>query len=251
MLSLNPIFLEFTPLGLAISTWKESLARIENKISAEDYAIFLRLHQNFSAYSSTGTLTKFYNFVYVHQLQFEINGPRLLRIQCLFEIIKPTLLQNQTYLDVGAGAGIFGELVRQQFNPTAYYITDIVPAVETYLAGRGFKIWRQQTANIPCNKIFCIDSLGEINADEDKQLLTALEQNAPDAETLLMERYGLEEKLNLWKKSLHPDGILYLSEPVANVEFFKMLAKILTRSGWKCDLIEAGETFLLKLKPSN
>ncbi|MDB5050647.1 MAG: hypothetical protein JWO30_3718 [Fibrobacteres bacterium] len=233
---------ELQSQGLTPKTWKKVLEDIQAKLPKPDWETFSRLHRNFVGYRSEWTLSRFYGFVFSHGLQMEINSFRYGRLAVVLMDLLPEVKAGASILDVGAGAGIIASILKRYRAPHSLVLQDPCREVRDELTALGFTVLPHpapgSAAGLPgANKggfdlILCVDSLGEINSDDDGSL--AKPEAAADAEfrEMLEERYGFAQKLETWKPYLAPGGRILLWEPFAYREAMEALAATLRERGW-------------------
>jgi hypothetical protein len=224
--------------GLEPLAWKDALAAIQARLSPTDMERFSRSHRNFVGYRTDSTLARFYGTVFALGVQHLVNGNRFGRLAGILEDLCAELVPGLAVLDVGAGAGYVGSALFRYRPPKTYMAYDPVPAVRDELIAQGFATLPHPPPPGPekaFDVILCVDSLGEVNADDDGTLSRA-EGIAPGELPELMEqRYGFAEKLAAWKPFLAIGGRILLWEPFAYPEAFTALAASLQERGWKAE----------------
>jgi len=222
--------------GLAPLAWKDSLAAIKAKLSPADMERFSRAHKNFVAYRSESTLTRFYDTVFTLGLHREVNGYRFARLAAVLSDALAEIPSGHSILDVGAGAGFMSAALLRHRAPRSYVAYDPVPAIRDELAAQGLSLLPHPppiAPDSPFDVILCVDSLGEINSDDDGTLLRPDGATPEELPVLLEQRYGFAHKLAAWKPYLAPEGRILLWEPFAYPEAFQAVALQLETSGWK------------------
>lgn len=243
---------ELITLGLTPATWNETLKTIENKLSSEDWKTFSRLHKSFASYRTDHTLCRFYNFVFKHDLQIEINQHRFSRMVGILNGLATVLEPGKKILEIGAGTGLIAQIIQQHFSPSVYSVHDMCSEVSLYLSKQGFKTLpspNPESTPTPTpafdsppnsfNFIICADSLGEINADDDDQLSESSPLTETEFVTAFEERYGIAQKLSAWKNNLAADGKVFLWEPLKHRRAWEGLRLGLNQEGWKANLHSA------------
>jgi SAM-dependent methyltransferase len=224
--------------GLAPLAWDEALAAIQARLSPADMQNFSRAHRNFIGYRTDSTLERFYGTVFALGVQHEVNGNRFGRLAGILEDLCAEILPGQAILDVGAGAGYVATALLRHRAPKTYVAYDLVPAVRDELLAQGLRVLPHPPPSAPeasFDAILCVDSLGEVNADDDGSLSRADGIVADELPEQLEQRYGFAEKLSAWKPFLAPDGRILLWEPFAYPEAFTALATLLGARGWKAE----------------
>ena len=222
--------------GLAPLAWKEVLAAIKAGLSPSDMERFSRAHKNFVAYRSESTLARFYGIVFELGLQHTVNGFRFGRLAAVLADLLAEIEAGRSILDVGAGGGYVAAALMLHRAPRNYVVYDPVAAVRAELAAQGLSVLPHPPPSVPCSRfevILCVDSLGEINSDEDGSLLKPEGAPAEELPGLMEERYGFAEKLMTWKAYLAPEGRILLWEPFAYPEAFAAVAQHLNACGWE------------------
>ena len=226
---------ELRSQGLEPKTWKEALESIRSRLSPSDMERFSRAHRNFVAYRSDSTLERFYGTVFSLGLQHEVNGHRFGRLVSVLEDAFAETRPGQAILDVGAGAGYVAAALLRHRSPQAYVAYDPVPAVRDELLAQGLAVLPHPPPGVPVRPfdlILCVDSLGEVNADDDGLLSRAEGIAEGELPEQLEQRYGFAEKLAAWKPFLAPGGRILIWEPFAYPEAFAALAALLDDRGW-------------------
>ncbi len=256
------IEMELQSMGLRPKTWPSVLETVKSRLSPADWEKFSRLHKSFVAYRSETTLSRFYGFVFSHGLQLDINCFRYGRLLEVLKDLLPEISPGQTILDVGAGAGIIAALIRRHGAPKALVVQDSCAEVRDALRAQGFIVLphpspgplpdiepvahsgtlRKESIPSRFDLILCVDSLGELNSDDDGMLA---KRDAAGLEALpqrLEERYGFAHKLSAWKGHLAPQGRILLWEPFAYQKAMEWLAVILRAEGWHAQLVSRSPT---------
>ncbi len=251
---------ELRSQGLSPKSWPKVLESIQARLAPPDWEKFSRLHRNFTGYRSESTLLRFYGFVFSHGLQIEINGFRFGRLAAILEDLAQELRPGLSILDIGAGAGIVARVVRNRFAPKTYVVHDCCPEARDELKAQGFPVMtppfpgavRNSRTGLSVNNpapvdpwmpvdgfdlLLCIDTLGEINGDDDGLLAKPEGVEASTLPDLIEPRYGFAEKLEAWKASLAPNGRLLLWEPFAYPQAMEAVATLLGNHGWQARLI--------------
>jgi SAM-dependent methyltransferase len=226
---------ELGALGLASKTWAETLEIIKAKLAKPDWETFSRLHKNFVGYRSETTLERFYGFVFTHGLHLDINAYRFRRLTSVLTDLLPLLNPGLSILDVGAGSGIIATLIQKRIAPKRLMVQDHCRAVRDELTAQGFPLLPHPPSPIGSadfDLLLCVDSLGEINADDDGMLAKPDAVAAADLPGLLEERYGFVQKLDAWKGYLAPGGRVLLWEPFAYPNAMEALSIVLGNEGW-------------------
>jgi SAM-dependent methyltransferase len=227
---------ELIGYGLSPGTWKDSLGIIKGALSPVDYDKFSRLHRNFIGYRSPETHARFYGFVFSHDLHLEINRQRFTRLSGILRLLALEIAPGQSILDIGAGTGIVGSLIKRHLNPKEYVVQDPCPEVRSWLENQGFSVLDEVQSKDAGKKTFdlllCIDSLGEVNADEDSILSETSDISENEFAQLFEQRYGMVQKLSLWKPFIAPAGRILLWEPFKHNRAWEALTKLLPSEGW-------------------
>jgi SAM-dependent methyltransferase len=225
--------------GLEPMAWNDALAALKARLSPADMERFSRAHRNFVAYRTDSTLARFYGTVFALGVQHEVNGSRFGRLAGILQDLGAEILPGQAILDVGAGAGYVAAALLRHRAPKTYVVYDPVAAVRDELLAQGLSVLPHPpppTQENTFDAILCVDSLGEVNADDDGSLSRA-EGIAPEELPEQMEqRYGFAEKLAAWKPFLARDGRILLWEPFAFPEAFTALANLLGARGWVAEV---------------
>lgn len=228
---------ELLALGLKPMTWAEVLKTVQAKLEPPDREKFQRLHRNFVGYLSPDTLGRFYGFVFAHGLQLEVNNFRFARLEGILDALLRVLPAGQRILDVGAGSGLIATVLLKQKSPKTCVMQDPVPEVRDFLLSMGFPVLPHPVPETPpvtpFDSILCIDSLGEINSDEDGALRNPDSAGAENLSALIEDRYGFAQKLEPWKRYLAPGGKLFLWEPIGYRQVWESIARSLEESGWR------------------
>jgi SAM-dependent methyltransferase len=225
--------------GLAPRTWKQALEDIKAKLSPADMERFSRSHRNFVAYRSETTLARFYDTVFTLGLQNEVNGYRFARLSAVLTDLLDETQAGLSILDIGAGAGFVAAALLRHRAPLKLFAYDPVAAVRDELTARGFSVLPHPPPVKPASTfdlILCVDSLGEINSDDDGSLLRPDGATAEELPDLLEQRYGFAHKLAFWKPYLAPEGRILLWEPFAYPEAMAAVASHLAASGWNAQV---------------
>lgn len=227
---------ELLALGLKPMAWPEVLEAVRERLAPSDRERFIRLHKNFVGYISQGTLDRFYGFVFSRGIQFEINGFRFHRIRGILETLLPLIKPGLSILDVGAGAGIVASVLLKHAMAKSYVTQDPCREVRDHLMSSGFAVLPHPPPNPPpegrFDLILCIDSLGELNSDEDGALANPEKVEPENLVQLIEERYGFAHKLESWKPYLAPEGRVLIWEPISLGRTLDAIAKGLTGKGW-------------------
>ena len=220
-------------------SWGDALAAIQARLTPADMERFSRAHKNFIAYRTESTLTRFYGTVFALGLQHEVNANRFVRLLGILEDLFAEVPTGLAILDVGAGAGyVAGALLRQRA-PKAYVAYDPVPAARDELLAQGLTVLPHPPPPLPekpFDAILCVDSLGEVNSDDDGLLSRAGAIPTEEMAVQMEERFGFAEKLALWKPYLAADGRILLWEPFAYPEAFAAVALYLGSHGWEAEV---------------
>lgn len=222
--------------GLAPLTWKDALAAIQTRLPPADIERFSRAHKNFVGYRSESTLSRFYGTVFALGLQHEVNGYRFGRLAAVLEDLLAETPPHASILDVGAGAGYVAAALLRHRAPRAYAVYDPVAAVRDELTAQGLSVLPHPpppAPESPFDLILCVDSLGEINADDDGTLSRPDGAPPEDLPELMEQRYGFAQKLAPWKAYLAPGGRVLLWEPFAYPQAFAAVATHLGACGWE------------------
>ncbi len=227
---------ELRESGLSPGAWKDSLAKIQARLSPGDWDRFSRLHRNFVGYRNEDTLARFYGFAFSRDLQFDINAHRFARLSGILESLAESIEPGQTILDIGAGSGLIAGVVKRCLAPSAYVVQDPCPDIRDSLACQGFSVLPHPAPSLPpdrpFDRILCIDSLGEVNADEDGMLSETAEISAGDYAVMLEERYGIAQKLRPWRPYLAQQGRVLIWEPLKHRRAWEALSTLLLEEGW-------------------
>jgi SAM-dependent methyltransferase len=226
---------ELGSMGLAPRTWAETSEIIKAKLPKPDWETFSRLHRNFTGYRSETTLERFYGFVFTHGLHLDVNAYRFRRLTAILTDLLPLLTPDLSILDVGAGSGIIASLIQKRSSPRTLVVQDACRAVRDELTAQGFTVLPHPPPPVgpaSFDLLLCIDSLGEINADDDGMLAKPDAVEASELPLLLEERYGFAQKLDAWKGYLAPGGRILLWEPFAYQNAMESLAVLLGNEGW-------------------
>jgi SAM-dependent methyltransferase len=221
--------------GLQPRSWNETLAAIKASVSPADFDRFSRAHKNFVGYRSESTLERFYATVFSLGAQHAINGFRFGRLSGVLEDVLAEVAPGQSVLDVGAGGGYVAAAVLRHRAPRAYVVQDPVGRVRDELAAEGLTVLPHPPPPVPetgFDLILCVDSLGEVNADDDGLLSKAGAVPAEDLPGMMEQRYGFAQKLAPWKAYLAPGGRALVWEPFAYPEAFAAVASLLSGCGW-------------------
>ncbi len=223
--------------GLNPGTWKDAERVIKGVLSPTDWDTFNRLHRNFVGYRSISTSDKFYGFVFSHDLHMEINRHRFRRLSQILQVLSLEVNPAQSILEVGAGAGILADLIKKQNASVTYMVQDQCKEVQGFLERKGLPVLEHPTPARPpvepFDLILCVDSLGEVNSDEDDLLYENSPVKDADFPLLLEERYGIALKLHSWKPYLAPSGRVLFWEPFKHQRAWNALTKLLQSEGWK------------------
>jgi hypothetical protein len=246
---------ELKNLGLSPKGWPQVLETIKAKLGSGEWEKFSRLHRNFTGYRSESTAARFYGFVFSHGLQLDLNCFRYARLQAILRDLLPEISPGLTILDVGAGAGIIATLLRKQCSPRALVLQDPCVEVRDELQAQGFAVMPHPAPTVPpwtanasesdsalFDLILCVDSLGEINSDDDGLLAKRDSVSLEELPRHLEERYGFAHKLGPWKEYLAPGGRVLLWEPFAYQNAMESLAAILREDGWDSRLVSRAPT---------
>lgn len=227
---------ELSALGLKPMAWTEVLRAVQERLEPPDRDRFVRLHKNFVGYISQDTLNRFYGFVFSRGLQLEINGFRFNRLESILDVLVPMIKPGLSILDVGAGAGLVATILLKLARPKSYVTQDPCREVRDHLMSMGFAVLPHPAPNPPPNGrfdlILCIDSLGELNADEDGALANPDKVAPEDLPRLIEERYGFAQKLEGWKPYLAAGGKLMIWEPIAHRLAWSAIEKLAEGEGW-------------------
>ena len=227
---------ELKSCGLMPGSWKDSLVAIKLGLSPADWDRFSRLHRSFISYNSPDTLSRFYRFVFTHGLHLEINRPRFARLAGILTVLAEEIPAGISILDLGAGSGLIASIVKQQQAPANYTVQDTCADVRAFLVKKDFAVLPHPAPavpDIPFDLILCVDSLGEVNADEDGQLSENSEAESTEFAILMEQRYGILEKLDPWKVYLKPQGRVLFWEPFKHNRVWEALVSLLEGADWK------------------
>lgn len=225
---------ELLALGLKPMTWDEAVGAAKEKLPQADRADFLRHHRNFVEYVSEATLNRFYGFVFSRGISSEINGFRFKRLENILTALLPALPPNQTILDIGAGAGIVGAVLLKHGHPKRYVTQDPCREARDHLQSLGFTVLPHPpsaTSEEKFELILCLDSLGELNSDDQGALLEeglSLEERI----RLVEQLYGFGQKLEPWKPYLADFGKVMIWEPIKHRGVWIAIQEHLRAYGW-------------------
>jgi hypothetical protein len=237
--------------GLTPKPWTQVLETVKAKLPAADWETFSRLHKNFVGYRSEGTLSRFYGFVFSQNLQMDVNAYRYGRLKSVLTDLIAEIPAGITILDIGAGAGIVSTVVQKSLSPRFLALQDLCREVRDELTAQGFRVlphpaparpseWNaaaaQGAAPNGFDLLLCVDSLGEVNADDDGTLAKPDEVPSADLPDMVEERYGFTQKLAPWIPWMAPGGRILLWEPIASTKVFEALAISLRNKGWAVEL---------------
>jgi SAM-dependent methyltransferase len=230
---------ELRGLGLVPKSWPQTLEALKAKLAKQDWETFSRLHRNFTGYRSDSTLSRFYGFVFSHGLQLDINAYRFGRLMAVLADLLPELTPGSAILDIGAGSGIIASLIKRRLAPREYVVQDPCPEVRDELTAQGFTVLPHPApAALPSgfDVLLCVDSLGEVNGDDDGQLAKPSDIEPAELADMLEQRYGFAQKLEPWKAYLAPGGRVLLWEPIPYQNAMEALAQLLRNEGWEAVL---------------
>jgi hypothetical protein len=231
---------ELFSMGLRPMTWPEVLQAVQDRLDPAGRERFARLHRNFVAYLSAETLDRFYGFVFSQGLHLEINGYRFHRLAVLLERILARVEPGAGILDIGAGAGLVASVLARRAAPRTLVVQDPCREVRAHLSAMGFRVLPHPPPAAPpqgpFDLLLCVDSLGEINADDDGTLAHPERVDGAELPRLVEERYGFAHKLEPWKPYLARGGRVLLWEPIARREAWEAIAAGLAGAGWKTAL---------------
>ncbi|GEM_PF-1941014 len=253
---------ELNGMGLAPKTWPQTLEALKAKLPKPDFETFSRLHKNFTSYRSETTSGRFYGFVFSHGLQMDVNAYRFRRLTSILTDLIPAVARGQSILDIGAGAGLIAAMLKRRCALRAYVAQDSCREVRDELTAQGFTVLPHpppfspptappsSSANLPAvdsvpagaglgggfDLLLCVDSLGEVNADDDGLLAKPDGIDAADLPEMIEQRYGFAQKLDAWKSYLAPGGKVLLWEPFAYPQAWESLAVLLRNEGWEAQL---------------
>lgn len=254
MTQASDMALELRRQGLEPLAWKDALAAIQSRLSPADMERFSRAHRNFVGYRTESTLARFYGTVFGFGVQHLVNGNRFGRLTGILEDLCDEIVPGLAILDVGAGAGYVAAALLRHRAPEAYVAYDPVAAVRDELSAQGLETLPHPpplAAAGTFDVILCVDSLGEVNADDDGSLSRADGIAAEDLPEVLEQRYGFAEKLAAWKPFLASGGRILLWEPFTYPEAFAALAALLAARGWKAEIrSRAPGRNYLEIRPS-
>jgi len=244
------IEMELGALGLSPKTWPEVLDSIRNRLNPQDWDTFSRLHRNFAGYRSESTHARFYGFVFSRGLQLEMNMYRHARLKAVLEGLAAEVAPGISILDIGAGAGIPASILMRTRSPARYVVQDPCAEAREALHSQGFSVLPHPPPVSPdgggFDLLICIDSLGEINSDDDGILKDPESVEPLHLPDLLEQRFGFVQKLRSWKPYVAPGGRILLWEPFTHQAIWRALADSLRESGWQTRLAggEPGRTYL-------
>jgi SAM-dependent methyltransferase len=238
-------------LGLVPKSWPQTLESLKAKLPKQDWETFSRLHRNFTGYRSESTLSRFYGFVFSRGLHLDINAYRFGRLKAVLADLLPELSPGLAILDIGAGSGIIATLIQRRSAPRTYVVQDPCAEVRDELAAQGFTVLPHPVPAIPpalgaaapspdpekgaagFDLLLCVDSLGEVNGDDDGQLAKPDAIDPAELSGMLEQRYGFAQKLETWKPYLAPGGRVLLWEPIPYQNAMEALAQLLRNEGWE------------------
>lgn len=227
---------ELRESGLAPGSWNDALAKVKAKLSPDDWDKFSRLHRNFAGYRTEDTLSRFYSFAFSRGLQLEINGHRFARLAGIIESLTKVIDPGHALLDLGAGAGIIAGILQRGLKPAAYVVQDPCAGIRDFLVRSGFSVLPHPPPLLPpertFDRILCVDSLGEVNADEDGMLSETAEIEAGEYADLFEQRYGIVQKLHPWRAYLAKEGRVFIWEPLKHKRAWETLSALLKEAGW-------------------
>ena len=234
---------ELQTLGLAPRTWADALAAIKARLAPADFEKFSRAHKNFVGYRSDTTLSRFYGSVFALGVQAEVNGYRFARLVQVLEDLLPEVPPDASVLEVGAGAGYIATLIQRHCAPRSYIVYDTCAAARDELTAQGFTTLPHPPPSLPVapwitdgkgfELILCVDSLGEINSDDDGLLSRSDGATPEELPELMEQRYGFGQKLAAWRPWLAPGGRILLWEPFAYPGAMEAVAAYLAGNGWQ------------------
>lgn len=239
---INDLERDLRGLGLVPKSWPETLEALKAKLPKQDWETFSRLHRNFTGYRSESTLSRFYGFVFSRGLQLDINAYRFGRLKAVLTDLLPELSPGLAILDIGAGSGIIASLIQRRFAPRAYVVQDTCPEVRDELSAQGFTVLphpapaSQGSAAGGFDLLLCVDSLGEVNGDDDGRLAKPDAIDPEELAEMLEQRYGFAQKLEPWKPYLTPGGRVLLWEPIAYQNAMDAVGRSLRNEGWEATL---------------
>ncbi len=222
--------------GLVPMTWEQVLSETREKLAPSAWREFQKRQDIFVRYGSEENLARYYGFVYKHGLQGLLACYRFHRIRSILCDLAANLKPELRILDVGAGAGYLASIITDRFHPRSYVVQDIVPEIRDYLARKKFAVLPHPPPKNPPGQfdlILCVDSLGELNSDDNDDLEVALDSQSRRVPELLEDHYGFAHKLETWKAYLAPDGKILIWEPFSRQAVWNALAPLLQTKGWK------------------
>lgn len=245
---------ELENLGLRPKSWPEVSDAIRERLGRPDWETFSGLHRNFTGYRSESTHARFYGFVFSRGLQLELNMFRHARLRTVLEGLAGEVTPGISILDIGAGAGIPAAVLLRTRSPERYVVQDHCAEAREALHAQGFSVLPHPPPFPPdgagFDLLLCIDSLGEINSDDDGRMHEPDTLDAALLPGLLEERYGFARKLGEWKPYLAPGGRVLLWEPFTHQAIWEALAVLLDESGWSTRLAgDAPGRAYLEIKP--
>jgi SAM-dependent methyltransferase len=250
----NELEIDLRALGLHPASWPQTLETLKAKLPKQDWETFSRLHRNFTGYRSESTLSRFYGFVFSRGLQWDINAYRFGRLKAVLTDLLPELSPGLAILDIGAGSGIIATLIQRRFAPRAYVAQDPCAEVRDELAAQGFTVLPHPAPALPpalggaapspadakgaagFDLLLCVDSLGEVNGDDDGQMTKPDTLDPAELADMLEQRYGFAQKLEPWKPYLAAGGRVLLWEPIPYQNAMEALAQRLRTEGWEAAL---------------
>lgn len=237
--------------GLEPLTWDDALRRIESRLPREETENFQRRHRAFAGYPSVHTCRAFYDFVARHGLHAPLAGFRFHRLRDIAETLLEHSFRGRRVLDYGSGGGFLAGFLRDELGARVS-VADLSPASLDKLVSAGFEPFHaDRNTSVRFDAVLCADSLCEIHADDDDWLSNPGNADSEDFVAEFDARYGLAEKLAIFKPVLAPGGSIFIHEPVSLEHFWRGAARLLENAGWRADIRGAETARHLRLRSSS
>jgi len=224
----------FKKYEMVYRDWTAVVQNLESILEPRVFREFQKIYYQFNSYKNKELLVRMYDFIFSQNIQYHVNCHRVNRLKKIWETILPFIQDHKLVLDIGAGTGIISEAIRESFRLEIHHITDYSPVCMEHLKEIGFESYSEY---LKYDVLLMVDALGEINIDEDNDIIDSLETSEMITGEILEERYGFVKQLGQWKNAMTPSSVILFFEPFTDRRIFEQLEFYLNANGWKAEKI--------------